>query len=116
MKARTFLCLATLALSFSASAQTTESSLRALYGEPVEGAFLVKPGVTLRAVYGPNGQACALSIAGPISDGALMRVFETAVPASARGPKTLEMVECMSVCRRVTRFEHVEFISGVIGN
>jgi len=87
MKARTFLCLATLALSFSASAQTTESSLRALYGEPVEGAFLVKPGVTLRAV-----------------------------PASARGPKTLEMVECMSVCRRVTRFEHVEFISGVIGN
>ncbi|MGA2591744.1 MAG: hypothetical protein ABSH32_17665 [Bryobacteraceae bacterium] len=87
---------AIVTLHFSALAQ---SSLKALYGEPVEAAFLVQTGVRLKAVYGSDRRACVLTTSGPISERELMRVFETAVPKSVRGIQKLSLDERMGVCR-----------------
>jgi hypothetical protein len=114
MKARACLAPAILALCCGASAQTTESGLKALYGEPVQDTFLVRPDVQLHAVYGPDHKVCVLTISGPISERELMRVFDTIVPVKTRGLTRLSMIECMGVCRRVIHYENVEFTSGVI--
>ena len=70
-------------LSSAALGQTTESTLKALYSQASDGAFIVKPGVKIKAVYGSDRQACVLNISGPVSETELMTIFETSVPPRA---------------------------------
>jgi hypothetical protein len=102
-------------LSSMGFGQTTESSLKALYGEPVHDTFTVDPKVRIKAVYGSDHQACVLTISGPTSEQELMKIFETAVSAKARGLKKDELLDCAGACVRIIQFENVDFRSGVIG-
>ena len=106
-----------LALLASAGlGQTTESTLKTLYSQASHGAFVVKPGVEIKAVYGPHRQACVLNISGPVSETELMTIFETSVPPKSRGLKKIDLLECIGSCQRIIEFEHVDFMSGVVGN
>lgn len=103
-----------LLLAFTVFGQTTDKSLRHKYSQAADGSFIVKPGVTIKAVYGDNHQACVLTIAGPISEKELVKIFEKAVPES-RGSKTQDLLECMGACTRVIEFENVSYRSAVVG-
>lgn len=95
--------------------QTTEASLRALYGEPVNSTFIVKPNVKLHAVYGSGHQACVLTISGPLSQEELMKTFDAVVPAKTRGVKGWDLEECAGGCLQYTKFPTVDLTLGVIG-
>src|SRR5690348_2064422 len=77
-------------LSNPALGQVSESTLRAVYPQASNGAFVVKPGVEIKAVYGPHRHACVLYISGPVSQTELMTIFETSVPPKSRGLKKID--------------------------
>lgn len=78
------------ALAIPASFPATDSStMRQHYGQPISETFLVTPGITATATYGPNGETCELLIA-PKQTNALIKNW----PGSDTIPyETLKQVE-----------------------
>ena len=115
MKRPFSLSLAAFLVCSTISAQTNKSSLKALYGKPKKGSFVVTAGVKLVAVYDSDDEACVLTISGPISEQDLMKLFDKTVPPKARGVKQQDLDMCAGPCEHVIDYEKVNFTSGVIG-
>ena len=109
-----FLLTLFLVTLIAATGQTTESQLKDLYGEPVDGVFSIKPDVKLKAFFNAARQACVLTISGPRTEKELMQVFDMVVPQQMRGAQKSDLTECAGGCERVMQFEKVELTSGVM--
>ncbi|MBV8896953.1 MAG: hypothetical protein JO051_10615 [Acidobacteriaceae bacterium] len=77
--------------------------------------FTVKPGVQIMATYGPQQEACVLTVTGAVSEQELLKVFDSVAPPKSRGVKKSDMIECVGACQRNISYEGVTFTTGVVG-
>jgi len=106
--------ITSLLLVLTAFGQSAKGSLKNIYPQEPNGAFILKPGVTMSAVYGSHDQACVFTISGPISRQELMNTFETVVPKS-RGGKHQTFYECDGLaCFENYIFKNVYFTSFIV--
>ncbi len=112
------LCVAIsgLALASPAFGQVSGASLRALYGKPVAGSCVVRPGVTITAIEGPKDEVCVLTISGPKTEVYLMGILDEAVPTASRGLALGALSECLGICRTVSNYEKVTIDSIVLAD
>jgi len=107
MKGRVCVAVCWLALGMPAFGQVSEESLRALYGKPVGGSYVVRPGVTVTAYEGPKGEVCVLTISGPKTEAYVMGVLDEVVPTASRGLALGAMSECAGICLIIRNYEKV---------
>jgi len=113
-KGRWCVAISWLALVAAGFGQVSEGSLRALYGKPVAGSYVVRPGVTITAIEGPKGEVCVLTISGPKTEEDLIAVIDKAVPPASRGLALGSLSECMGICRTTRNYEKVTIYSTVL--
>lgn len=111
-KRRSYRWILLLALGMPALGQISETSLRSLYGKPVNGSYTVRPGVTIATSDGSKGQVCVLTIWGPATEPELNTIIDQAVPAASRGMALLSMTECAGVCQSIGDYERATVSSG----
>jgi hypothetical protein len=92
-------------LGMPAFGQVSETSLRTLYGKPVNGSYIVRPGITIAVTDGPKGEACVLTISGPITEPELTTIIDQAVPAASRGLGLRSMIDCVGACQSIREYE-----------
>ena len=102
-----------LTLGMPAFGQVSEASLRSLYGKPVDGSYVVRPGVTIATSAGLKGEACVLTIWGPTTEAELMAIVDQAVPPASRGLALGGVLECMGICKSTREYERVTVSSFV---
>lgn len=103
-----------LGLEMPLFGQVSEASLRALYGKPVNGSYVVRPGVTIDAFDGPKGEVCVLTVTGPATEQAVMDVVDQAVPAASRGLALGSMLECVGACESDWDYKKVTIVTAVM--
>jgi hypothetical protein len=108
---------ALLSLAVPLSAQFSKARLMRLFASDhaSPSTFTVKPGVEIKAIYGPHEQACVLTVTGPVSEQELLKVFDTVAPPKSRGVKKSDMIECVGACQRNISYDWVTFTTGVVG-
>jgi hypothetical protein len=104
-----------LILGMPALGQVSETSLRSLYGKPVNGSYIVRPGATIATADGSKGEACVLTIWGPTTEKELIAIVDQAVPAVSRGLAVQSLIECTGACQSIRDYERVTVSSAVIG-
>jgi hypothetical protein len=91
---RSLICLVGLAAAFSAHAETSSSTLRALFGQPTKTTtapptevFAVQPGLEMTATYAnADGPVCKLKIPSHVaSRQQVLQILEQVVPVATRG-------------------------------
>ena len=110
------LCAVFLAFAIGGmvTGQVTASRLRMVFGNPVNGAYAAGPGITLIATDGPGGEICVLKIVGPTSEDEVLKVFDLAVPVSARGIARGRMMECVGGCTWDLNYERIRMSYAVM--
>ena len=103
-----------IALGTPIFGQVNEATLRTLYGNPVNGSYTVRPGVTMATANGPKGEVCVLTITGPTTERQLMAIIDIAVPSSSRGLLLGQFLDCAGICQSVRDYEKVTISSAVM--
>lgn len=105
-----------LAISWLALGQVSQTSLRARYGEPVAGKYVVRPGVTIKTYDGPGGEVCVLTVSGPKTEVYMMGILDEVVPTASRGLALGAMSECMGICRETRTYEKLTIATTVMAD
>ena len=103
-----------LALGAPGFGQVSEASLQALYGKPIDGSYVVHPGVTITVFDGPKGEVCVLTVSGPKTEEELIAIIDKAVPPASRGLALGSLITCMAICQTVRNYEKVTIYSTVL--
>jgi hypothetical protein len=103
-----------LGLGMPLFGQVSEASLRALYGKPVNGSYVVRPGVTIDTSDGGKREVCVLTVTGPATEHAVMDVVDQAVPAASRGLALRSMLECVGDCVSNRIYEKATIVTAVM--
>jgi hypothetical protein len=96
-------------------AQVTEAALKSSYRVTEDGAFIVGAGAELKAVFDSSGEACTLTLHGPVSENRVFHIFDVLVPVKTRGVKKQDMIECVGVCQRILVYKNVALTIGAVG-
>lgn len=89
--------------------------MKGSYRVTPDGAFIVEPGATVKAVFDHNGGACTLALYGAVSEDKVLQVFDVLVPVKKRGAKKEDMIECAGGCERDLVYENVALATGSVG-
>jgi hypothetical protein len=98
-------------------AETDEARMKRSYDVTPDGAFIIKPGVTAKAVFDEHGSACTFSLFGEMSEHKVLQTFDVLVPTKNRGSKKpQDMLECIGSCLRSISYKNVTLVTGSVGN
>jgi len=97
-----------LALGMPAFGQLTEASL------PIDGSYIVRPGVTISTSDQPKGEVCVVAISGRLTEPEVMAIIDEAVPMASRGLSLVAFYKCLGVCKSTWDDEKVK-ISEAVG-
>ena len=89
--------------------------MKGSYRVTPDGAFIVEPRATVKAVFDRNGGACTLALYGAVSEDKVLQVFDVLVPVKKRGAKKEDMIECAGGCERDLVYENVALATGSVG-
>lgn len=103
-------------VSASVSAQVTEHEMKRLFPTAPDGAFILEPGMTVKAVFDSHDKACTLTLRGAMSEDEVLHYFNVLVPRNIRGPKkAAEPFWCVNVCEHVISYQNVSLVTGTTG-
>ena len=106
--------ISVLLVSLSARAliaQARHSGLEASYGHAIERTYDAGDGARVTAFDGYDGEICALTISGALSEQQVESNFEKMVATATRGRLLIEMMQCLGPCQLMKDFDNLIFTS-----